>query len=105
MTIDRSFPEIAEGDRQELCPFLGLARDSQTSLSYPSSWNVCHHTRPVGTPNLQFQQSFCFCKNHSTCPVYTRAGRAQLPSGIRLSVGKTPVQKRVILSLLIGAVV
>jgi len=105
MTIDKSFPDIAEGDQQEFCPFLGLAQDSQTSLSYPSSWNVCHHTRPVGTPNLNFQKSFCFSRNHSTCPVYSRSERAPLPAGIRFPVGRIPAQKRLTLTLLIGAVV
>ena len=88
-----------------MCPFIGLAQDSQTSLSYPSSWNVCHHTKPAGTPNLHFQQSFCFSKNHCTCPVYTRLERYPLPTGIRFLVKKPPIQKRLILFLSIGGLV
>ncbi len=88
-----------------MCPFIGLPQDSQTALSYPSSWNVCHHTTPAGTPNLHFQQSFCFSKNHCTCPVYTRLERYPLPSGIRFPVKKPPIQKRLILYLSIGGVV
>ncbi len=88
-----------------MCPFLGLSQDSQTALSYPSSWNVCHHTKPAGTPNLHFQQSFCFSKNHCTCPVYTRLERYPLPSGIRFPVSKPTIQKRLILFLSIGGVI
>jgi len=88
-----------------MCPFIGLPQDSQTALSYPSSWNVCHHTKPAGTPNLHFQQSFCFSKNHCTCPIYTRLERYPLPSGIRFPVKKLPIQKRLILYLSIGGVV
>lgn len=88
-----------------MCPFLGLAQDSQTSLSYPSSWNVCHHAKPVGTPNLNFQRSFCFSKNHCTCPVFSRLERMPLPTGIRFQFRKPPIQKRLILFLSIGGVI
>ena len=105
MSIVNPNPGPAEEKQVELCPFLGMAFDSQTSLSYPSSWNVCHHTRPAGTPNLFFQQSFCFSNTHPTCPIYTRTERAPIPSGIRFPVKKAPVQKRFILSIVISAVI
>ena len=104
MSIPKTLPGTARGEREEVCPFLGLPEDSQTSLSYPSSWNVCHHSKPVAAPSLDFQQSFCFSKNHSNCPVYTRTGRAPMPSGIRFQASKPPIQKRLLFSILAGGV-
>ncbi len=105
MTLDNSFPEIAGANHQELCPFLGLAEDSQTSLSYPSAVNFCHRSRPYGTPKLDFQQSFCFSDNHSTCPVFTRSGRAALP-GEMLFVADRPLpENRGMLLWLVGGIV
>jgi hypothetical protein len=105
MDLNQAKPAIARASQEDLCPFIGLPEDSQTALSYPSSWNVCHHTKPAGIPNLYFQQSFCFSKNHCTCPVYTRLERYPLPTGIRLQIKKPPIQKRLVLFLSIGGVV
>ena len=104
MSIENSNPGTSEENQESLCPFLGLAQDSQTSLSYPSSWNVCHHSKPFATPTLFFQRSFCFSENHCTCPVYARTQREPLPPGIRLQVKKPPVQRRIVLTILLGAV-
>lgn len=105
MSPTKSIQGIVVENQEEKCPFLGLTKDSQTSLSYPSSWNVCHHSKPVASPNIDSQQSFCFSENHLNCPVYNRIGRWPLPSSMRFPVSKPPVQKRVILYVLIGGVV
>jgi hypothetical protein len=105
MSLNKAEPAVARAHQEDMCPFIGLAQDSQTSLSYPSSWNVCHHSKPAGTPNLHFQQSFCFSKNHCTCPVYTRLERYPLPTGIRFPARKPPIQNRLFLFLSIGGVV
>ena len=104
MSITKPFPGVAAENQEGSCPFLGLPEDSQTSLAYPSSWNVCHHTKPTGTPNLDFQQSFCFSGNHINCPVYSRVGRAPLPTGIRFQAGKLPIQKRAFFPALVGGI-
>ena len=105
MPLEPFVQEKTQENQDNLCPFIGLAQDSQTSLSYPSSWNVCHHTKPLGTPNLHFQQSFCFSAVHCTCPIYARLGREPLPSGIRFQVTRPPLPKRLTFSILIGGVV
>jgi hypothetical protein len=105
MSLDNSFPEIAEENHQDLCPFLGLAADSQTSLSYPSAANFCHRSRPYGTPKLDFQQSFCFSEAHSTCPVFTRNGRAPLPADILFAADRPMPQHRAMLFWLAGGIV
>ena len=105
MSLDNSFPEIAEANHQDLCPFLGLAEDSQTSLSYPSAVNFCHRSRPYGTPKLNFQQSFCFSDNHSNCPVFIRTGRAPLPADMLFEADRPLPENRGILLWLIGGIV
>jgi hypothetical protein len=105
MSLDNSFPEIAEANHQELCPFLGMAEDSQTSLSYPSAVNFCHRSRPYGTPKLDFQQSYCFSDNHSTCPVFTRNGRAPLPAEMLFVADRPQPENRGILLWLVGGIV
>jgi len=96
------FPEISGADPLVVCPFLGLAEDLQGSLSYPSPGNFCHRTRPYGTPNIDFQRSFCFSEAYSNCPVLTRTGRGPMPSDIRWQDDKPFVEKRILLLILIG---
>jgi hypothetical protein len=105
MSLDNSFTEIAEANHEEVCPFLGMAQDSQTSMSYPSAANFCHRSKPYGTPKLDFQQSFCFSDNHTNCPVFTRTGRAPLPADILFKTDRSLPKNRVILPWLIGGIV
>ena len=105
MSLISFLPPHAGENRDEPCPFLGLRQDQETSLAYPSSWNVCHHTKPIGTPRLEFQQSYCFTKEHATCPIFTRSKRGPIPPAISFPVSKPPVIKRVILPILIGGIV
>jgi hypothetical protein len=105
MSLDNSFPEIAEANHPDLCPFLGVAADSQTSLSYPSAVNFCHRSRPYGTPKLDFQQSFCFSDAHSTCPVFIRNGRAPLPANMLFVADRPLQQNKAILLWLVGGIV
>ena len=99
------FPETAGRYSSEVCPFLGVVDDPQTAMSFPSPGNFCHRTRPYGTPNLDFQRSFCFSEEYTNCPVFTRSGRAPLPAELRFQAAKAPVGKRVILPLLVGGMV
>ena len=94
-----------EGNQSQTCPYLGMQGDPQTSLSYPSSWNVCHHTRPTATPRLEFQESFCFRVEHTSCPVFIRSVRASMPSGIRFPFRRPSLIQRVILPALAGTIV
>jgi hypothetical protein len=105
MSDTTAFPAKPGGYHFEVCPFLGLEQDLQTSTSFPSAGNFCHRTRPYGTPNLDYQRSFCFSQNHSNCPIYTRSGRAPIPADIRFKPDKPFFGRQVILPWLIGMLV
>lgn len=105
MSETTPFPATMGGYHFDVCPFLGLAEDPQTSMSFPSPGNFCHRTRPYGTPNLDFQRSFCFSENHSNCSIFTRSGRAALPAGIRFQPDKSQAIKRANLLLWIAGLV
>jgi hypothetical protein len=102
MINKKPLPGTTAENQEAVCPFLGLPEDPQTSLAYPSSWNVCHHARPPLSPNINFQQSFCFSENYITCPVYTRTGRGPLPTAIRFPISKLPFYKRTFFPLVVG---
>lgn len=104
MTPINSFSAVSGNNREDKCPYLGLAQDPETSLSYMSSWNVCYHARPVASPNLDYQQSFCFSGQHSYCPVYARSTPVPLPVGMRLPENHPTFEKGVVLPILLGCV-
>jgi LysM repeat protein len=110
MNINDTSPVTAKGKQGKVCPYLGLLQDSQTTLGYPSSSNVCYHAKPIASPNLDHQRSFCLRgRQHTICPVFTRRIDAPLPPDIRLPANNPlfgkPVEKRVILPILLGCVV
>jgi len=74
------------------CPFLGLTDDPGTALSYPSSGNNCHHSRPVAPVNLMHQVNYCLNSNFAACPVYLQNQLEPLPREI--GIGKSTYHKR-----------
>jgi len=78
---NRSGSAPAAGDGT--CPYLGIAEDPQTCLSYPSAWNLCHHVRYPATVRLEYQRTTCLAPFHTTCPVYKRARGMLLPARLR----------------------
>ncbi len=105
MSEPSAFPAKPGGYQFVVCPFIGLAEDLQTSLAFPSAGNFCHRTRPYGTPNLDFQRSYCFSENHSNCPIFNRSGRAPLPADIRFKPEKPLFGMQVMLPWLLGMLV
>ena len=91
--------------------YLGLAEDSQTTLSFPSGSNLCYHAKPLASPNLEYQRLVCLKgRRHTLCPVFIRSEIGPLPPDINGSPANTsflgmPIEKRVLLPLLIGFVV
>ena len=110
MNSNDTLPENVKEKQGKGCPYLGLQDDSQTSLLFPSTFNVCHHAQPLGSPNLEYQRAFCLKgRQHTSCPVFTSSELASLPPEIggptkKLFFGR-PVEKRVFLLIMLGCVV
>lgn len=109
-TIDMP-PEIPKERPTKVCPYLGLLQDSQTALAFPSASNLCYNAKPLASPNLEYQSSFCLKgRQHTHCPVFIRSELAPLPTEITsLRVKKPlmgrPINKQIILLILLGLVV
>ena len=65
------------------CPSLGLFDDAETSESYPSAWNYCHHSRPAASPALKYQEGVCLGGKYHECPVFLSQQMAPLPRQVR----------------------
>lgn len=68
--------------KQPTCPYIGLADNSSTNLSFPSEGNFCHHASPVAPVKLEHQERFCLTAQYSACPVYQMRTRGPLPPAI-----------------------
>jgi len=64
------------------CPFLGLKDDPETKLEFPAGANFCHHAKPVGPVQLDYQRSVCLTDSHAQCPVYLRRTLGPLPGHV-----------------------
>lgn len=67
-----------------VCPFLGLIDDPETTISYPSISNFCHHSKPAGIVVFDHQQQYCLNEGYSSCPVFQREKPGPLPKEIRV---------------------
>lgn len=110
MNSNDILPENAKEKQGRGCPYLGLQDDPQTSLFFPSTFNVCHHAKPLASPNLEYQRDFCLKgRQHTGCPVFTRSELAPLPPEIGAPTKKQffgrPVEKRAFLLIMLGCVV
>ena len=94
-------PEPAKEEQGNVCPFLGLSDDPQTSLSFPSQWNACHRTKPAFLPNLDHQRVFCLSESHVTCPIFNKRAGAALPDEVRLLGIKKPGDHKWLLWLML----
>ncbi|HVM72144.1 MAG TPA: LysM peptidoglycan-binding domain-containing protein [Anaerolineales bacterium] len=109
MTSNEIPPESPPKDRLvKACPYLGLLMDSQTALAFPSASNVCYHAKPLVSPTPDYQRAFCLNgRQHIQCPVFSRSAMGPLPpeisgrGGSKPVTGK-PIQKQVVLPLLLG---
>jgi len=64
-----SFAGEVQGHLNSYCPHLGGREDLQTILAYPSSWNKCHLSKHVLSPNRDHQKKYCISKNYGACPL------------------------------------
>lgn len=61
------------------CPHLGGKEDSRTILAYPSSWNKCHLSKHILSPNLDHQKKYCISKNYAACPLLKNRQKVHVP--------------------------
>jgi hypothetical protein len=74
-----------ESYKNSSCPSLGLLDDAETSEAFPSIWNYCHHSRPIASPALKYQEGICLGGKYGECPVFLSQQAVPLPKHIRLS--------------------
>ena len=72
-----------QNQQNKICPHLGLRDDPSTFLNYPSSWNVCHHVKPVLPPNLSHQQAVCLSASYDDCRVFKAPAGKKMPKALR----------------------
>jgi hypothetical protein len=75
------------------CPYLGLEDDAETSLAFPSVWNICHRSRRLVSPSLKHQAEHCLGENHRNCTVFPD-GQATLPHHLRAAHNRTTRPRR-----------
>jgi hypothetical protein len=95
--MENSPPFSNTDNKAGICPFFGLKDDPQTTLSYPSIWNVCHHTRPKGSPNFYHQRLVCMTPSHSGCPIFSAEKIGRMPSEIMAAEARTARLKQILL--------
>jgi len=61
------------------CPHLGGRDDPQTILIYPSSWNKCHLSKHILSPNQGHQKKYCISKNYAACPLLSNRQKVHVP--------------------------
>ena len=65
------------------CPYLGLSDDPDTSVGYPSEWNVCHKAHGHPSPNFAHQAEFCLSARHDQCEVFREEKSAWMPGDLK----------------------
>lgn len=78
----------------EICPYLGLKDDPETSISYPSVSNVCIHSVNKVTPNLNYQKSVCLTIAYLDCIVYLSPDEKKMPESLQDLTGEKHRKKK-----------
>lgn len=66
-----------------ICPHLGMKDDQTTPVGYPSTRNVCYHSRKEEIPNLNYQRSTCLGGRFRRCPLFYSEELEWMPRSIR----------------------
>jgi len=77
-----------ENQSTNICPYLGMKDDPTTPVGYPSTYNVCHHTKRHEIPNLNYQRSTCLKARFRKCPIYNLVDEKWMPKSIRYRSNK-----------------
>ena len=78
------------------CPFIGLDRDAETIMAYPTSRNYCHRLNPAQGVRTDYQRTHCLTFAHRHCPVLLGHSSKSLPPEIAV----TPARRRPIYLIL-----
>lgn len=88
-------------DRAIICPFLGLRKDSQTCVNYPSDWNCCYRCSPLAIPVFSQQKDFCLTPEHQNCVVFKSKSGLRMPSNLlHQEVKQNKVNRKLFLLLI-----
>ncbi|MBX3048639.1 MAG: hypothetical protein KF885_05630 [Anaerolineales bacterium] len=86
-----------EGEAQtgfNICPFLGMEDDPQTSFLFTSPGNFCHRLKPPKAVSIGYQGATCFdSKAFVKCPIYQKKWDGTLPEGFRHRNGNNSSQQ------------
>jgi hypothetical protein len=82
---------------QNTCPELGLGDDPDTFSAFPSLLNVCYHVKPITTPIITHQRSFCLSENHVHCPLYASTHGVKMPKEMALNTHRLSKRNRLLL--------
>jgi hypothetical protein len=82
-----------------LCPYLGLKKDPNTSISYPSAWNICHRAKGNSRPIIEYQRSTCLTSHHVDCIIYKSDPNKRMPKNIRQSWGPVRINPKHIIRI------
>lgn len=77
-----------ENQTTNICPYLGMKNDPTTHVGYPSTYNVCHHTKRQEIPNLNYQRLTCLKTSFVECPIYNSEIVQRMPRSIRYRSNK-----------------
>lgn len=75
------------GENEIRCPFLGLVDDKDTSVSYPSEWNVCHKCHGHPSPIYDHQEEVCLTAEFNNCEYYLDEKTAWMSTAVKNSNG------------------
>ncbi len=77
---------IAPGPRRRICPYLGIFGDPASHYLEPDTAHFCYSPKEPGQVEVEYQQTYCFTAEHTTCPHFT-----VFPEGTPPIVPTTPV--------------
>ena len=66
-----------------ICPFLGLASDSETCYVFPNRGNYCYRVDTAQPVSFAHQEKMCLGEEYPQCPVYRDKGETPFPSELR----------------------
>jgi hypothetical protein len=70
------------------CPFIGLKKDTGTTMGYPSLRNRCHRVNPPKPVDPPYQDKYCFTFEHRHCSVLLDDNPDKLPPEIAAKKSK-----------------
>lgn len=97
--MQAKFEDHQEVQPHNSCLKLGLTGDPATFSAFPSQMNACYHSRPVTTPNIAHQRTYCLNSNHINCPNFQSPPEGKMSKEWMLETrGLTERTRRIIIA-------